>query len=261
MCTPPARGCRRYPPVHELENFLLHLSSLWYFCRYKPQDMKILGQPRGPTGDHPRGPAGSGPPCPARALPEASRASPAARLRLLARPGAAPQLELSLWGDLGSVPLWLFPHENDDDAMRCPGTGRACAETRRRRLAGGARPGALPAAATSAPSPPHGFSPRPALALAAPFGTHRSYPSSHITSSATPAAAPGDAPLTRARRAAEQAAPRRTSAGSTSGASRFRLGDTEGHGGAQAQLPATVLSPETRLVRRPGGHSRPPSSH
>lgn len=142
MCTPPARGCRRYPPVHELENFLLHLSSLWYFCRYKPQDMKILGQPRGPTGDHPRGPAGSGPPCPARALPEASRASPAARLRLLARPGAAPQLELSLWGDLGSVPLWLFPHENDDDATRCPGTGRACAETRRRRLAGGARPGA-----------------------------------------------------------------------------------------------------------------------
>lgn len=95
--------------------------------------------------------------------------------------------------------------------------------------------GPLPAAATSAPSPPHGFSPRPALALAlaAPFGTHRSYPSSHITSLATPAAAPGDALLTRARRAAEQAAPRRASAGSTSGASRFRLGDTEGHGGAR----------------------------
>lgn len=93
--------------------------------------------------------------------------------------------------------------------------------------------GPLPAAATSAPSPPHRFSPRPALALAAPFGTHRSYPSSHITSSATPAKAPGDAPLTRARRAAEQAAPRRASAGSTSGASQFRLGDTEGHGGAR----------------------------
>lgn len=73
----------------------------------------------------------------------------------------------------------------------------------------------------------------PVLALGAPFGTHRSYPSSHITSSATPAAAPGDAPLTRARRAAEQAATWRASAGSTSGASQFRLGDTEGHGGAR----------------------------
>lgn len=52
--------------------------------------------------------------------------------------------------------------------------------------------------------------------------------------------------------------PRRPRGGPRPAARLGRLGsgsgtrrDTEGHGGAQAQLPATVLSPETRLVRWP----------
>lgn len=56
-----------------------------------------------------------------------------------------------------------------------------------------------------------------------------------------------DVPLSRRPRGGPRPAARLGRLGSGSGTRR----DTEGHGGAQAQLPATVLSPETRLVRRP----------